>query len=139
MKKLFLSLTATLAGMASGAVSAEDLRTGIYLFASPRDHVLKVNLAPNDGSKSWTGFDRGMHETLIEHITTADREKRVGWVGPTSRTAGGDTLSKPDDFKVLNLVLHQNQLRQIPAEGRFTFQKVEAGLAAANVPLQAVY
>jgi hypothetical protein len=139
MKKLFLSLTATLAGMTNGTVSAEDLKTGIFVFASPRDHVLRTNLAPNEGSKSWTGFERTTHESLLEHLEVADREKRVGWIRPTPAGAAGYPMSKHDDFKLLNEVLHQNRLPRIDTDQRFTFQRVAERLAARNAPVQVVY
>lgn len=133
MKKLFLSFTAALTGIADGSVTEADLRTGLFLIGGVREHVLVTNLADNPGENAWSGVPRKIHAKLIDALHLAESEQRVGWVRPSARV-------RRDSFTVLNEVFSSHDLPMLGLPGeRFSYQVLSESIASARLSLQPVY
>jgi hypothetical protein len=134
MKKLFLSFTTTLSGIAAGTISDNDLRTGLFYFGCVRDDAFNQNLTLNAGGKTWAGSTPEAHAKLVEALHLAEREQRAGWSRPAI------SVRSTDDFISLGAILLRHNLPFLgQMGGRFTFQGVAESIAALRAPLQAVY
>lgn len=88
-RKLFLSFTGTLYGLASGEITQEDLASGLFYFGCARTHAFK----PWEGMTNeilWAFKDdqeRGQaaHTQLVATLQRGEEEGRVIWREPDAQ------------------------------------------------------
>lgn len=138
MRKLFLSLTRTVQGIAAGTIHAADLDSGFFMLSCPREIAMMVSTDGPTATRSWSGVEARHHNTLIAAILKAETEKkRVVWVMQHGLRATNET-------RLLNILLKANNLPLVPSLGAedpptLSYQAVGRKLEQAGLELEAIY
>ncbi|HTK04003.1 MAG TPA: hypothetical protein VL500_00295 [Candidatus Eisenbacteria bacterium] len=112
--KLFISLRKTVDGVAEGAITAEDLRTGLFYFSCSQNVVLRPHWAsswePEASIEARPGQPRAeAHAAVVEAALDAEADDRLTWWIP----------GKPMSFESVNAMFRRVGIGTIPGyDGR---------------------
>ena len=137
MKKLFVSFSTLLSLIAHDKVSAEDLRTGFYLFGCTRGHALEPGAQGEADERQWNkGKNAAGHETLVAAVLEAEKEGRAGWVKT------GRYLDR-DPYEVLSDLITKHGMPPLIRKGgdasMHNYPAMRDAIEEAGIPLEVVF
>lgn len=98
MTKLFISFAGTLAALASGRVTVEDLNGGLFVFGCTREHALDPG-GNGEYIEQIVLDDIGRWAQLADAVKRAEQEGRVRW---RRREQGNASFELVDELLVAN-------------------------------------
>lgn len=138
--KLFISLLRTVEEVESGAVTQEDLLTGLFYFSCSRNVVLQPHWASQWEKEAKIEARSGQrhaaaHSMIVAAVLLAEADGRVAWYEP----------GKPMRFESVNEMLRRAGFSEIagydgrPRDWACNGQGIEARLKEKNIPIDVIY